>query len=111
MLALKKLRRYIKLLTRTQNKKEIIDSFDLNDFNQVQVNPQFESIKKDIILNKEGLEGLNGALMVDTGEFTGRSPDDKYFVSEDYSNDFLWWGPVNQKVDFSIFKILYNKVI
>ena len=99
------------MLTHTQNKKEKFDSYSLNDFKDVTVNPKFETIKKDIILNKEGIEGLNGALMVDTGEFTGRSPNDKYFVSENYSEDFLWWGPVNRKINFSTFKKLYNKVI
>ncbi len=31
-----------------------------------------------IVQNKEGLVGLRGAAMVDTGIYTGRSPDDKY---------------------------------
>ena len=35
-----------------------------------------------IVQNKEGLVGLRGAAMVDTGIYTGRSPDDKYFVDE-----------------------------
>lgn len=45
-----------------------------------------------------GLTGLErgvitktGAVNVDTGEFTGRSPKDKYFVVEPSSKDHLWW--------------------
>jgi ATP-dependent phosphoenolpyruvate carboxykinase len=32
------------------------------------------------IKNKEGKVASSGAMMVDTGIFTGRSPKDKYFV-------------------------------
>ena len=37
-----------------------------------------------------------GALSVDTGKFTGRSPQDKYVVDEETSRDHVWWaGPEN----------------
>ena len=49
--------------------------------------------------------------MIDTGEFTGRSPDDKYFVEEEYSKNNLWWGPVNKKIDTKTFNKLYNKIL
>ena len=40
----------------------------------------------DIVANNEGLIGLRGAAMVDTGIYTGRSPKDKYIVDEPSSN-------------------------
>ena len=49
--------------------------------------------------------------MIDTGEFTGRSPKDKYFVEEDFSKNNLWWGPVNKKIDINIYDKLYNKIL
>jgi phosphoenolpyruvate carboxykinase (ATP) len=49
--------------------------------------------------------------MVDTGRYTGRSPKDKYFVDEESSNKNLWWGPVNAKIDESIFDDLYEQVV
>ena len=64
-----------------------------------------------IVQNKEGLVGLRGAAMVDTGIYTGRSPDDKYFVDEPSSRDKIWWGSVNKKIDEKIFDDLYSKVI
>lgn len=33
-----------------------------------------------------------GAVAVNTGEFTGRSPKDKYFVKDDVTRDTLWWS-------------------
>jgi phosphoenolpyruvate carboxykinase (ATP) len=34
----------------------------------------------------------SGAVAVDTGIFTGRSPKDKYFVKDDTTRDTLWWS-------------------
>jgi len=34
----------------------------------------------------------SGAVAVDTGEFTGRSPKDKYFVVDDTTKDTIWWS-------------------
>ena len=75
------------------------------------INPSMNIISNHIIDRKEGVLGLNGSLMVDTGIFTGRSPKDKYFVEENSSKDNLWWGPVNQKVDEKVFDKLYSKII
>ena len=43
-----------------------------------------------------------GAVTVDTGRFTGRSPKDKYIVYNDDSKDTVWWsgtGSDNHKLD------------
>ncbi len=66
---------------------------------------------EETILNGEGVIGMNGAVMVDTGTYTGRSPNDKYIVEEPSSKDVLWWGPVNRKVSESVFDELFEKVI
>ncbi|HEU0116813.1 MAG TPA: phosphoenolpyruvate carboxykinase (ATP), partial [Thermomicrobiales bacterium] len=42
--------------------------------------------------NREGLLSVDGSLVVDTGEFTGRSPRDKYLVREPATEAELWWG-------------------
>lgn len=34
----------------------------------------------------------SGAISVDTGIFTGRSPKDKYFVMDDVTKDTIWWS-------------------
>ena len=64
----------------------------------------------DIVANNEGLIGLGGAAMVDTGIYTGRSPKDKYIVDEPSSNSDIWWGPVNQKISEETFNELYDQV-
>ncbi|MEL1226404.1 MAG: phosphoenolpyruvate carboxykinase (ATP) [Candidatus Neomarinimicrobiota bacterium] len=64
----------------------------------------------DIVANNEGLIGLRGAAMVDTGIYTGRSPKDKYIVDEPSSNSDIWWGSVNQKISEETFNELYDQV-
>ena len=68
-----------------------------------------EKLVEECIVNKEAKMSLNGAINVDTGKYTGRSPKDKYFVEENYSKENLWWGEVNQKVDIKVFDELYEK--
>lgn len=52
-----------------------------------------------------------GALAADTGEFTGRSPKDKFTVADAKTENTVWWGDVNQKFDPAKFEALLNKVL
>ena len=70
-----------------------------------------KDLVSDIIKNGEGLIASSGAAMIDSGEYTGRSPKDKYIVEEGSSKDKIWWGEVNQKISEDIFNYLYNQVI
>jgi phosphoenolpyruvate carboxykinase (ATP) len=47
----------------------------------------------------EGLLAHLGPLVVRTGQYTGRSPNDKYVVQEPSSQEKVWWGPVNPPFD------------
>ena len=88
-----------------------LSSLGINDTGKVKRNLPVEILVEEIVKNDEGVIGLNGATMVDTGAYTGRSPNDKYFVDESSSSNNLWWCPVNRKVDEVIFNDLYEKVI
>ena len=70
-----------------------------------------ERLIEECIGNGEAKMALNGAINVDTGKYTGRSPKDKYFVEESSSKDNMWWGEVNQKIDESIFNELFQKAV
>ncbi len=65
---------------------------------------------EDCINKGEGVLANNGALAVDTGEFTGRSPKDRFIVEDDITRDAVWWGNVNIKFDSKKFDNLYNRV-
>ena len=71
------------------------NKIDMNELDKIikadnsHINPSIELVSEHIVLNGEGHIGPNGALMVDTGVFTGRSPKDKYFVEEETSKNNL----------------------
>ncbi len=51
-----------------------------------------------------------GALTAETGEHTGRSPKDKFFVKEPTSEDSIWWHPGNQPISVEHFNGLLKRV-
>jgi len=53
-----------------------------------------------------------GALAVNTGEFTGRSPKDRFIVKDEITENTVWWdGKINLPFDEYKFEVLYNRVI
>jgi phosphoenolpyruvate carboxykinase (ATP) len=64
-----------------------------------------EALKRD-----EGVLADTGALAIDTGEFTGRSPKDRFIVEDEITKSTVWWGKVNIKFDADKFDTLLQKV-
>ena len=52
-----------------------------------------------------------GGLVVTTGEYTGRSPKDKFIVDEPGSTNDIWWGPVNNKISVGHFDTMRNRML
>ncbi|MGH7728695.1 MAG: phosphoenolpyruvate carboxykinase (ATP) [Vulcanimicrobiaceae bacterium] len=58
----------------------------------------------------EGLLGADGQLVVETGEHTGRSPKDKFFVREASSEGAIDWGETNRPFEAARFDALFERV-
>jgi len=66
----------------------------------------------DITISKGlGVEASSGAIAVNTGEFTGRSPKDRFIVKDDITKDRVWWGDINIAFEPEKFDALYTKVV
>lgn len=65
---------------------------------------------EETIIRGEGMLTDVGALAVDTGKFTGRSPKDKFCVVDEKTENSVWWGDVNFRFDSDAFDRLYNRV-
>ena len=61
--------------------------------------------------NGEGVLTNTGALMCDTGKFTGRSPKDKFLVCDEMTENTVWWGDVNFKFSSEKFAALLEKML
>ena len=94
-----------------KSKRLGLDKLGIKNLNNVCYNFSSKELVTDIVDNGEGIIGMRGAAMVDTGIYTGRSPKDKYIVDESSSNKKVWWGEVNQKISEGVFDILFNQII
>jgi phosphoenolpyruvate carboxykinase (ATP) len=65
---------------------------------------------EEAIRQKEGELSREGALLCDTGKFTGRSPRDRFIVQDEETRDTIWWGPVNTPLAPDRFDVLYQKI-
>jgi phosphoenolpyruvate carboxykinase (ATP) len=59
----------------------------------------------------EGILSDNGALVIDTGEFTGRSPKDRFIVKDKLTNAAIDWNEFNIPVEEKYFDLLYRKMM
>ncbi len=82
----------------------------VNDKAKIYHNLDYAEIRRHEIENSEGQVLKNGVFTVDTGEFTGRSPKDKYFVRSGESEANIDWGKVNQPMCPSTFDNLEQQV-
>lgn len=53
----------------------------------------------------------SGAVVIDTGEFTGRSPKDKFTVKDDLTEKSVWWNNFNIPFESAKFDGLYKKML
>ncbi|MBT4386082.1 MAG: phosphoenolpyruvate carboxykinase (ATP), partial [Betaproteobacteria bacterium] len=83
--------------------------YGITNAEEIFYNPSYELLfehetNPDLKGYEKGQLTESGAISVDTGIFTGRSPKDKYIVLDDTSRDTVWWSdqgkndnkPINQ---------------
>ncbi|MEL6140650.1 MAG: phosphoenolpyruvate carboxykinase (ATP) [Bacteroidota bacterium] len=63
------------------------------------------------IQNKQGQLSDTGALVVNTGKYTGRSPRDRYIVEDDITRDTVDWGAINIPISSKSFDALEEEML
>jgi phosphoenolpyruvate carboxykinase (ATP) len=81
----------------------------LNQSNQL-INLQRASVIEDTVRFGQGHLTSTGALMIKTGQFTGRSPKDRFIVKDATTEDTVDWGAVNIPIDPESYDKLYKKI-
>lgn len=88
-----------------------LENHGIHNVNQIFWNLGTAALVENAIRRREGLLAAGGALVVRTGQYTGRSPDDKFIVREGSTQDQIWWGPVNRPFDPARFDALYGRLL
>ncbi len=81
------------------------------DHNRIHYQLSSDNLHAITIEKGMGKEASSGALAVNTGEFTGRSPMDRFIVEDEITKDKVWWGNINIPFESAKFDKLYDKVI
>lgn len=74
-----------------------LEQYGIRDAAEIIYNPSYdllfdEEIRPGLTGYEHGVVTASGAVAVDTGIFTGRSPKDKYLVRDDLTRDTVWWA-------------------
>ncbi|MCL6296072.1 phosphoenolpyruvate carboxykinase (ATP) [Jejuia spongiicola] len=94
----------------TTTKNPDLKQYGLKDVN-VHWNLSPEELQKITVDKGLGKETANGTLAINTGKFTGRSPQDRFLVKDDYTSDKVWWGKTNKPVSPENFDKLKNEIV
>lgn len=94
-----------------KNPQADIASLGFNPTNTQFWNLSAEELTKIAVEKGMGQIASSGALAVDTGEFTGRSPKDRFVVKDSNTEDSVDWGNVNIPFEPSKFDQLWDKVV
>ena len=69
-------------------------------------------LTKKMVETGQGEITSSGAINMLTGEFTGRSPQDRFIVKDEITENNVWWdGKTNLPFDSAKFDALYDKVV
>ena len=85
------------LLNKLIMKTRDLTKYGLKD-TQAHWNLSPEKLQSITIEKGMGKETSNGTLAINTGKFTGRSPQDRFIVKDDYTKDKVWWGKTNKAI-------------
>ncbi len=74
-----------------------LEQYGIRDAAEIIYNPSYdllfdEETRPGLTGYEQGVVTASGAVAVDTGIFTGRSPKDKYLVRDDLTRDTVWWA-------------------
>ncbi|MCD6375598.1 MAG: phosphoenolpyruvate carboxykinase [Caldisericaceae bacterium] len=82
----------------------------IKNVNNIYWNLVTPALYEQIIRRREGLLSHLGPVVVRTGAFTGRSPNDKFIVKEPSTENEIWWGDVNRPFSEEKFNLIWHRI-
>jgi phosphoenolpyruvate carboxykinase (ATP) len=87
-----------------------LENIGLTNLRQAYWNLPVEPLYEEIIFRSEAKITLQGPLVANTGQHTGRSASDKVIVRESTSENNIWWGEYNRPFAPEKFDELFGRV-
>src|SRR4051812_4050820 len=87
-----------------------LQEYGLSNLEDIHWNLSSAHLLEYAVRRREGHLAHNGALVVRTGVFTGRSPKDKYMVRDELTEHSVNWGTVNQPITAEAFARIYHRL-
>ena len=88
-----------------------LSNYGLTDLSKVYWNLNPEELNEIVKERGEGVFTNDGVLVVETGEHTGRSANDKFTVKEPANEDKIWWGEVNKPFSQETFNDIKGRMM
>jgi len=100
----------MELIGKFGSNNDLKKSIGLSGLGQQFWNLSPSELIEDCIITGDGMLTDTGALAIDTGEFTGRSPKDRFIVRDEITEKAVWWGDVNIGFSPEKFDALYTRM-
>ncbi|MBD2039990.1 phosphoenolpyruvate carboxykinase (ATP) [Microcoleus sp. FACHB-672] len=88
-----------------------LEALGMKNLGHVYRNLPVSKLVEHALARGEGVLAGNGAFCVNTGKYTGRSPNDKFIVVEPSSRDEIHWNKLNVPISEDNFGRLYRRVL
>lgn len=86
--------------------RKALEEYGLVNLGNIHWNLSPAVLVEHALARKEGVLAANGAFAATTGSHTGRSPKDKYIVSNEESAAKIWWGENNHPMSPETFSVI-----
>ena len=98
-------------MTSTIHSQHSLEQDGIQNVGTVYWNLSTPMLYEEAIRRREGRLAHLGPLVVRTGHYTGRAPNDKFIVREQSSVDKIWWGSVNRPMELGNFEALHRRLL
>ncbi len=87
-----------------------LENHGLTNLHETYWNLRRAALYEEIVFRGEGKISQGGAMVVNTGKHTARSPNDKYIVRESSTDTQVWWGEYNRPLGPENFSGLFDRL-
>jgi len=90
--------------------RKALEDYGLTNLGNIHWNLSPTILVEHALARREGMLASNGAFAATTGKHTGRSPKDKYIVTDKGYDERIWWGEYNHPMSPQTFKNLRHSL-